>query len=230
MTTADAERQVAPALVQALLHYVREVGGDDAFAAVAGAVPIPVADLVSDSRWFSSAEAIAIADAAARVCHDEHIGVRAGTELWWILSGRDGYLGLLRSAGSIFDALSGAAKRGSKMSTGRTLEVRPGGDDHVLMVCHYTDLANAHRFYCGLTAGFYSQVPLAFGMSGSAIELSCQLDGAEECGYRGAWRPDHRTQAPDVETLAGSGERAQRVIDQLEQVHQLTSQLLSADG
>ena len=67
MTSADVERQVAPSLVQALLNYVRDVGGEDAFTAVVGAVAIPLEEIVSDSRWFSSAEAIALAEAAARI-------------------------------------------------------------------------------------------------------------------------------------------------------------------
>ena len=230
MTTADEKRQVAPALIQALLSYVRNVGGEEAFAAVAGSVAIPVDELESDSRWFSSVEAIALADAAAQVCHDEHIGVRAGNELWLALSGRDGYLDLVRSAGSIGDAMAAAARRGTKTSTGRVLEVEAVSEDHLSLVCRYTDLASAHRFYCGMSAGFYSQVPLAFGLVGSAVELSCQLDGADRCVYRIAWRSDGRAQAPDAATLAGSGDRAQSLIDQLEQVHQLTSQLLSAQG
>ena len=230
MTTADAQRQVAPSLVQALLSYVRSVGGDDAFAAVAGAVAVPVEELQSESRWFSSVEAIALADAAARVCHDEHIGVRAGNELWLALSGRDGYLDLVRSAGSVGDAMAAAAHRGTKTSTGRVLEVEAVADDHLLLVCRYTDIASAHRFYCGMSAGFYSQVPQAFGFIGSAVELSCQLEGDSRCVYRVAWRRDPRAEAPDAAALAGSGDRAQSLIDQLEQVHQLTSQLLSAQG
>jgi diguanylate cyclase (GGDEF)-like protein len=230
MTSADAERQVAPALIQALLSYVRNVGGEDAFAAVAGAVAIPVDELDSDSRWFSSNEAIALAEAAARVCHDEHIGVRAGNELWQELAGRDGYLDLVRSAGSVGDAMAAAAHRGTKTSTGRVLEVEAVSDDHLLLVCRYRDLASAHRFYCGMSAGFYSQVPLAFGLVGSAVELSCQLDGADRCVYRISWRGDRRAQPPDAAALKGSGDRAQSLIGQLEQVHQLTSQLLSAQG
>ena len=230
MTTADGERQVAPSLIHALLSYVRQVGGEDAFAQVARSVAIPMDELLNDSRWFSSTEAITLADAAARVCHDEHIGVRAGNELWVMLSGRDGYLDLVRSAGSVGAAMAAAAHRGTKTSTGRLLQVESVSDDHLLLVCHYTHLESAHRFYCGLSAGFYSQVPLAFGYVGNAVELSCQLDGADRCVYRIAWRSDGRAQTPDSAALASSSDRAQSLIDQLEQVHHLTSQLLSAQG
>jgi hypothetical protein len=122
--TADVDRQVAPMLVQALLRYVRQAGGDAAFDEVVAALQIPLAELESDSRWFSSHEATALADAAARVCHDDSIGIRAGNELWRMLCQHDGYLDLVRSAGTVAEAIAAAARRGSKLSTGRSLAVR----------------------------------------------------------------------------------------------------------
>jgi diguanylate cyclase (GGDEF)-like protein len=228
--TADVDRQVAPMLVQALLRYVRQAGGDAAFDEVVAALQIPLAELESDSRWFSSHEATALADAAARVCHDDSIGIRAGNELWRMLCQHDGYLDLVRSAGTVAEAIAAAARRGSKLSTGRSLAVRDVAEDQLTMVGRYQEAGDTHAFYCGLSTGFYSQVPRAFGMVGDAAELMCQADGADECVYRIAWRPDVHVQAPDDATLSGSAERAQRLIDQLEQVHQLTSQLLSAEG
>lgn len=178
--------------------------------------------------WFSSDEAIALAEAAARVCHDENIGVRAGVELWWMLSEHDGYLDVVRSAGDVAAAISSAATRGSKMSTGRRNRVVTGDDKHVILLGHYSDTATAHRFYCGLSTGFYAQVPRAFGMVGDAVEIGCQLDGAECCTYRITWQRDTTAAAPDVSGLTDSADRVQRRIGQLEEVHQLASQLLSA--
>jgi len=228
-TEVTPERQVAPVLVHALLRYVRRVAGEDALTAVVAGSGVSANDLFSESRWFSSDEAIALAEAAARICHDEHIGVRAGIELWWLLSEHPGYLDLVRSAGDVRTALAESAVRGSKMSTGRRNCVTEIADDSVVLIGEYADVANGHRFYCGLSAGFYAQVPRAYGLIGDAVERTCQLDGAERCAYRITWRPDSNNPAPAPATYAESAERAQRRLDQLEQVHELTSQLLAAE-
>jgi len=225
-----SERQVAPVLVHALLRYVRRVAGPDVVDEVVRRSPLPRDELFNDRRWFSSTEAIAIADAAAQVCHDEHIGVRAGIELWWMLCEKDGYVDLVRSTGDVGAAIAASAQRGSKLSTGRRNVVEEIGADHVILTGHYGDPATADRFYCGLSAGFYAQVPRAFGMVGDAAEVLCQLDGAGCCTYRITWQPDPNALAPDTASLAASADRVQQQIDQLEEVHQLTSQLLSADG
>lgn len=222
------ERQVAPALVHALLRYVRRVAGADSLAATIACSAVDAADLFSQSRWFSSDEAIALAEAAGRICHDENIGVRAGIELWWMLSEHDGYLDLVRSAGDVSAAITSAAARGSKMSTGRRNEVVEGDDKHVLLLGHYADVTTAHRFYCGLSTGFYAQVPRAFGMVGDAVEVGCQLDGAECCTYRITWQRDINANSPDVTGVSDSADRVQGRIAHLEEMHQLASQLLSA--
>lgn len=225
----EAERQVAPALVHALLQYVRRVAGRDITAKVLAGSGLTADEVRDKDRWFSSAEAVALAETAARLCHDGGIGMRAGEELWSMLSSSQEYVDLVRAEGNVATALVASARRGSKMSTGHWVEVVESGDDHAVLTGRFRSRADAHPYYCGMTGGFYSQIPRAFGMLGNAVELQCQGDGAAECRFQIVWQPDPSRQTPDESTLSESRSRRQRLLDQLEQVHQLSSQLLSAE-
>src|SRR3546814_9796780 len=62
-----------------------------------------------------------------------------------------------------------------------------------------------HRFFCDFLAGFYSQIPSAFGCLGPVVETSCQLRGARRCEFRLAWRTDPTAEHPAEEHADQAG-------------------------
>src|SRR3546814_13254758 len=76
------------------------------------------------------------------------------------------------------------------------------GESHLVFVAPFTndvlppDATLGHRFFCDFLAGFYSQIPSAFGCLGTVVETSCQLRGARRCEFRLAWRTDPTAEQP----------------------------------
>jgi hypothetical protein len=225
----DPRREVAPALVHALLSYIERAAGREVLDRVLAAGPVGPDEAMDSRRWFSAAEATAIADVAADICHDGNIGRAAGAELWRMLCASPGYLDNVRSAGSVTEAIRAAAGRASKISTGRSIVVSDVGADELTLFGHYGDPNDAHPFFCGTSVGFFAQIPAAFGRIGEAVEVVCQGDGADDCRYRISWFEDATRPQLDDAAINDSLSRAQSQLHQLEQIHQLTAELLGAD-
>src|SRR3546814_539944 len=86
-----------------------------------------------------------------------------------------------------------------------------------------------HRFFCDFLAGFYSQIPSAFGCLGTVVETSCQLRGARRCEFRLAWRTDPTAEHPAEEHADQAGSRSTGVIERFEELQSMASDLVAVD-
>jgi diguanylate cyclase (GGDEF)-like protein len=128
-----------------------------------------------------------------------------------------------------------ALEYGSKMSTGRLLTPVAAYDDHLVFMGQYTTAIARHgdrrfdRIFCDLIAGFYARVPSLFGYLGTVAETSCQLDGAEHCEFRMAWRPDPSVEDPGPVDTTASAERTASYIERFEELQSMATAMVAVD-
>src|SRR3546814_7752635 len=146
-----------------------------------------------------------------------------------------GVVDFLRSTGSIAVAASFVHETGSKSSAGRLLSTLETGESHLVFMASFTndvlppDATVDHRFFCDFLAGFYSQIPSAFGCLGTVVETSCQLRGARRCEFRLAWRTDPTAEHPAEEHANQAGSRSTGVIERFEELQSMASDLVAVD-
>src|SRR3546814_19910434 len=106
-----------------------------------------------------------------------------------------GVVDFLRSTGSIAVAAAFVHETGSKSSTGRLLSTVETGESHLVFVAPFTndvlppDATLGHRFFCDFLAGFYSQIPRAFGCLGRSEERRVGKECVSTC--RSRWSRYH---------------------------------------
>ena len=232
---ASTGREVKGSIPKMVLSYVRRVMGEEAVervlaesARAAGADAKP-GGLLEPASWTSPAYAIAIAEAAARVCGDTEIGRRAGEELMRVQRER-GTIDFVRSVGSVAAALELAANVGTKMSAGRVIEVEATGEDWATITATYTDSSYAHPLFCGQAAGYYGLVPEVFGFTGVIAEPECMSRGDSRCVYRLRWSATESDKPLEEVAIAASRERANGLIERFEQLHSLATEMAAAEG
>src|SRR3546814_820612 len=109
------------------------------------------------------------------------------------------------------------------------------GESHLVFVAPFTndvlppDATLGHRFFCDFLAGFYSQIPSAFGCLGTVVETSCQLRGARRCEFRLAWRTDPTAEQPAERHADQPGSRSTGVIERFEELQSMASDLVAVD-
>ncbi|GIU85997.1 MAG: hypothetical protein KatS3mg009_0512 [Acidimicrobiia bacterium] len=231
----DERRQLTPAIPGVIVRYVARAHDRAAAEEVIRAAGVEDAQGLLDEtvalapgarRWFSSAETIALAEAAALACGDADLGRRAGEQLFH--EGRlSGVADFLVAVGTMRRAVDVAVEFGSKMSTGLILRVTEHGERHAVIEGTYSDPATSHPFYCAFTAGYFSQLPSLFGFRGAVSHPRCQFRGAEHCVYRITWVPEKADDAAgvDVET---SQTRAEQQLTQFEQLQAMAGELVRA--
>lgn len=231
----DEQRQLTPVIPGVIVRYVSRAhdraAAEEAIrlagiADAAGLLDETVSLAPGARRWFSSAETIALAEAAARVCGDEDLGRRAGEQLF--VEGRlSGVADFLVAAGKVARAVDIAVEFGSKMSTGLILRVTEHGDRHAVIEGKYADPSTAHPFYCAFTAGYFAQLPSLFGFSGTVTHPRCQFRGADRCIFRVAWRSEQPDAVATVD-VATSVTRSEQQLTQFEQLQSMAGELVRA--
>ena len=160
-------RDVSSRVVSMIFSYVDRVLGPDAVREVfdaAGFAGVDLATMRDATRWFTFEETIRLHDAAAEVCGDDDIGRRSGEELFrLVLEG--GLADFFVAMGSVGAACQAVAEYGSRLSDERPLWVEEVGDDYVIIQSRVDDLDGVHPFFCGVTSGYYANVPSFFGLA-----------------------------------------------------------------
>lgn len=226
---APQRREVSPVIPRMVISYVRRAAGERALNDLLARLPgSPSYDvLTSPSRWWTHRDVQALVDAAAETCGELDLGRRAGVELF-----RDGVRkgvgDAMRATGSLPATYRMLVSYGSKMSTGRLLEVAEAGDSFVLIEGRYVNLAIADPFYCGFTTGYYAEVPSVFGMFGDVVETECQFRGDERCLYRVTWRPDPSRPAVDEAGVQASATHSEVLVRSIESLRRMASDLVRA--
>jgi diguanylate cyclase (GGDEF)-like protein len=220
--------QVKGTMAKAVLHYVRRALGEDAVTAtLAAAGTTEQAEaLLRAGSWVTPDYVLAVAAAAERVTGDAEIGRRSGEELFRITVER-GTVDFLLAAGSIGAALRFVCNAGSKVATGRSLELTEVGDDHAAITGRYVHHGDADRFFCGHTVGYYGSVPTAFGFDSVATETECMVRGDAQCVVRMRWSARLAIGA-DPDVVEASRDRATSMIGRFEQLHEMATDLVGA--
>jgi diguanylate cyclase (GGDEF)-like protein len=215
-------------MAKAVLHYVRRVLGEDAVTAtLAGAgTPEQTEALLRAGSWVTPDYVLAVAAAAERVTGDAEIGRRSGEELFRITVER-GTVDFLLAAGSIGEALRFVCNAGSKVSSGRGLELTEVGDDHAVITARYHYQGDSDRFFCGHAVGYYGSVPTAFGVDCVATEPECMVRGDAACVMRMRWNARIAVGA-DAAVVEASRDRATSMIARFEQLHEMATDLVGA--
>ncbi|MEA3019426.1 MAG: hypothetical protein QOI47_950, partial [Actinomycetota bacterium] len=193
---ADHPREIAGAIPQSFLMYVRRARGSESAARVASSIGLSVAELRA-TTWFTTDEALTVAKAAAEECGDDDIGRRAAEAIWITLY-ETGMVDFLVSTGSPLAAITTMCEYGTRTSTNRDHTVVDSGDDFAIVESRYMDLSVEDRIFCSFAAAVYSLVPSPFGFAGTTAEVECQLRGDPVCRFEIRWQPDPRALAPDV--------------------------------
>ena len=198
-------REVSSRVVAVIFSYVNRAVGAAALRQMldaAGFEGEDVASLRDATRWFTFEETARLYDAAVVTCGDDDIGRRCGEELFRQVI-EMGLADFFVATGSVGAACEAVAEYGSRLSDDRPLWVQEVGDDYVVIQSRIDDAAGVHPFFCGVTAGYYSNVPSFFGHAGVVSEFECQRRGAPQCSHRLSWRP-----IPTVTGTAAVGEVA----------------------
>lgn len=231
MTAGGIQREVKGTVAKSVLSYVRRALGADAVEDVFEAAGRRLArdGLAQPASWTTTDDTIAIAEAAAVVCGDAEIGRRAGEELMRLQRER-GTIDFVRATGSIAAALDLAANAGTKMSTGRTLEVIEVSSNYAVIKATYVDVADAHPFFCSHTAGYFGLVPEVFGCEGVITEPECSGRGDDHCIYRIAWSgADAAGAGSAAAEVEASRERMESFVARFEQLHLMATELAGED-
>ncbi|HEX7166771.1 MAG TPA: EAL domain-containing protein [Acidimicrobiales bacterium] len=220
------ERDIAGTVVASLVRYVDRACGPGGVALLRdlAAEPLDVDALLDDSRWYTTARVVALADAAVVVTGDPGVGRRAGEELLRTTQAR-GIDSFIRAAGSPEAALVNLVAFGSKMSRGRSIEPLDVGDREVVLRAWY-DGVEPHPFICSFGPGFWAGVPSLFGATGTAVEERCQGRGDDWCIYRVRWDVAADVEAHEAaqESAAGNG-----LVAGFERLQATASELARAD-
>ena len=218
-------------LPRAILSYMRRALGQEAVdrcIEMAG-MRRAAAELRTAGSWSAADDTLALAEAAASLAGDDDIGRRVGEELMRMsrAGGQDDfYLG----AGSIPAALKAITNVGTKMSTGRVLELIEAGDGYAVIAGRYHDPADAHRFWCGTSAGSFGPVAELFGATAVVTEPQCQCRGDDRCIYRMTWSmPTDRKATGNAAEVQASRDRQAMFIDRFEQLHSMAAELANAE-
>jgi len=188
---ATTAREVSSRVVSMIFSYVERVLGQDAVRGMlddAGFAGVALDELRDATRWFTYEETRRLHDAAARACGDDDIGRRSGEELFRIVV-EGGLADFFVATGSVAAACHAVAEYGSRMSEERPLWIGEVGEDHLIIHSRVEDPSGAHAFFCGVTSGYYANVPSFFGLAGVIAETECQRRGAHQCSHRLSWRP-----------------------------------------
>jgi diguanylate cyclase (GGDEF)-like protein len=214
--TPGRDREESTISVERIVGYVRRVAGDAGVAELEerSGLAHRWAAVTHPGGWCGVDDVLAVAAAASQLCHDPDIGRRTGEEHF-----RDqvagGVAAFLRQTGSIRDALTLAGEFANRISTIRSIwlqGVGPGWAEAEMVTLDQRFVAPAHRFFCGVAAGYLAQVPSLFDTAGAVVERTCQHLGADRCRFRLVWdQPADRSGALDRPVPADTIERFEQL-------------------
>ena len=224
--TNNSGREVASLLPFSILRYLgRTVGRHEAERVrVAAGEPRTMAQLVERGSWSSLDSTRRIAQEAARLTGDGHIGRRGGEELFRFTD-EVGFTDAYRAAGTIEAALETTIVGSSKASVGRITSVVDRSATSVLAEGHYTRGTAPDSLFCDYAMGYWSGVPSLFGATAYAVELECEARGDDRCLIQISW-VEQRAAATDA---AAAGARMNATFLRYEQLERTASDLLQAE-
>lgn len=188
-------REVSSVLPVMALAHVRRALGEDGVANVLRRADVSAEDArLAVDEWMPLALATALVDAAAEVCGDPGIGLRAGREYFLDHEAR-GLTNVILAEGDPVAGLEFAATFASRMSVGRHFRVSQRSQSHAVVE---SSSDHPKRYFCDLCTGYFSNIPGVFGMSGTAAETLCRHLGDDHCEIHVRWEPadvatDHAT-------------------------------------
>jgi diguanylate cyclase (GGDEF)-like protein len=230
MSGGETARQVKGTIAKTVLSYVRRVLGDEGVDRVFELAGMGLArqGLAAPASWTTTTDTIAIAEAAAVVCGDADIGRRGGEELIRMQRER-GTIDFVRASGSVVAGLALTTNAGTKMSSGRRLELSESGANSAVITGTYAEAADIHPFFCAHTAGYFALVPEVFGYTSVIAETECMGRGDPRCVYRLTWSASEAEQAAvDVLAVEASRARMESFVARFEQLHTMATELVGA--
>lgn len=182
-------RDTAGVTTRVIVAYVRAHLGD---AAVGRMMELagdhrPVEVLEDEGSWSSYRQKIALFDAVHQLTGDAWVARRIGES---VLSSRlDGIVRtVISTLGSPRRVLRSVAGANAKFSTSATMRAIDTGPGHGVVAyrLHAEHEPSVHD--CRYTQGILSQVTVLFGLEPATVtQVTCQVDGAEECVYEVTW-------------------------------------------
>lgn len=181
-------------MVASLLGFLEAAVGRHSVGALLAHLPgsPTVASLTRHDRWFSRQEFAELVALAEQITNDDRIGRQVGYISYRAVLNSPN-ADLLRSLGSVHEAMVAMADYSSKMSTGRRFEAARTSEHVVTITGVYDAGVTPHQYSCDVVAGFFAALPGLFDCGGTAVEVECQGRGDPRCVYRVSWFPDPDT-------------------------------------
>ncbi len=202
---------VSGRIARCIVAYVELVLGRDGVAAVEDLCGIGDEALEAsfDLTWLSAAQISDLVDAAAEVCGDPDVARRVGEFSFHFATDLHP---IFLAAGSVSAAVELAVSFSARTRTAEGFRVVESSDHEIVVVC---ESADAVRFSCAMSAGYWSSIPTVFGGRGYVTEPRCGVRGDDRCEYRITW-----TGVDDDHSAIEQARRERTtMLDRFEQLH-----------
>lgn len=133
--------------------------------------------------WLRGRDLNRLVDLAERRLGEPELGRRTGEEMFRL---RPDAYPFYQAEGSVAGGVKQAVALGSRSRTDPPFEFVEESDTHLVVKAHNR---RSTRFACGVSLGYWSQVPSLFGTVGAAIEPKCITRGDDHCEFHVTWDP-----------------------------------------
>ena len=218
MSIGDEGRgvRVSGAIVRGLASYLRRSVGGDEMHQLLDQVGLDIDPDDESQTWYSArvlADLVVLAE--ARLGEPE-LGRRAGEEMFRT---RPDVHAFFHAMGTVPEAIKQAVNLGSRTRTQPAFLIVDESDRH--LVVRATN-PKSTRFACGVSAGYWSQIPTLFGTIGTVIEPQCVTRGDPHCEFRVQWDAVASDAANGV---ARSRSRGNTLVSRFEELLTLAAEL-----
>lgn len=213
--------RVSGTIVRGLVSYLRRSIGVAGMQEVLDEAGLDTDPDDESHSWFSARDLADLVKIAEARLGEPELGRRAGEEMFRV---RPDVHPFFHSAGSVRAAVKTAVTIGSRTRTEPAFRVLEEADDH--LVVHATS-PKSTRFACGVSAGYWAQVPSLFDTIGTVIEPSCVTRGDPHCEFRVAWQPVKDASSNGV---ARSRSRGNTLVSRFEELLTLAAELTAEDS
>lgn len=175
--------RVSGNIVDGLLTYLRRAVGDSVTAELLAAAEV---DFILDEPappWVLGRDVNRLVELAEPRLAEPELGRRTGEEMFRL---RPDAFPFYRSAGTVAGGLKQAIGLGSRTRSNPPFEFLEESDSHLVVKANNP---KSSRFACGISLGYWSQVPTLFGTVGAVIEPKCVTRGDAHCEFRVTWDP-----------------------------------------
>lgn len=179
----EPTHQIRGTFIRNVARYIQRAIGEDALEELLGRTGLSRVVLEREfaNEWRASAEMDAVLEVALELTQDRDLGRRIGEQAFYEIP--DAYPFLI-GTGSIGAAVVEAVNIASRSRVRTPFEVREVTSQSVTVV---GDGSSRGYLGCGITQGFWSQIPSLFGAVGSVVELQCESRGDSHCEYLVRW-------------------------------------------